>query len=96
MIGDAAKNQLSTNPEITVFDAKLLIGREYMEKTVQDDIKLWLFKVKWKGVTVTWAVVDLRLFDFFIHGSGKRKTIWQIGQGKLNRGYMAKRSFDIF
>uniref|UniRef100_A0A914DBY8 Endoplasmic reticulum chaperone BIP n=1 Tax=Acrobeloides nanus TaxID=290746 RepID=A0A914DBY8_9BILA len=45
LIGDAAKNQLTTNPENTVFDAKRLIGREYNDKTVQDDIKLWPFKV---------------------------------------------------
>ncbi|KAK0409232.1 hypothetical protein QR680_004423 [Steinernema hermaphroditum] len=45
LIGDAAKNQLTTNPENTVFDAKRLIGREYTEKVVQDDIKLWPFKV---------------------------------------------------
>ncbi|KAL6739931.1 putative chaperone protein DnaK [Ancylostoma duodenale] len=45
MIGDAAKNQLTINPENTVFDAKRLIGRDYQDKTVQDDIKLWPFKI---------------------------------------------------
>jgi heat shock protein 5 len=45
LIGDSAKNQLTTNPENTVFDAKRLIGREFNDKTVQDDIKLWPFKV---------------------------------------------------
>ncbi|GMT32122.1 hypothetical protein PFISCL1PPCAC_23419, partial [Pristionchus fissidentatus] len=45
LIGDAAKNQLTINPENTIFDAKRLIGREYTEKTVQEDIKLWPFKV---------------------------------------------------
>lgn len=45
LIGDAAKNQLTLNPENTVFDAKRLIGREFTEKTVQDDLKLWPFKV---------------------------------------------------
>ncbi|EYC00506.1 hypothetical protein Y032_0115g507 [Ancylostoma ceylanicum] len=45
MIGDAAKNQLTINPENTVFDAKRLIGRDFNDKTVQDDIKLWPFKV---------------------------------------------------
>ncbi|KAK6053909.1 putative chaperone protein DnaK [Cooperia oncophora] len=45
MIGDAAKNQLTINPENTVFDAKRLIGRDFTDKTVQDDIKLWPFKV---------------------------------------------------
>lgn len=45
LIGDAAKNQLTINPENTVFDAKRLIGREYNDKTVQDDMKVWPFKV---------------------------------------------------
>ncbi|XP_014254569.1 heat shock 70 kDa protein cognate 3 [Cimex lectularius] len=45
LIGDAAKNQLTTNPENTVFDAKRLIGREWTDSTVQDDIKFFPFKV---------------------------------------------------
>jgi L1 cell adhesion molecule like protein len=45
LIGDAAKNQVARNPQNTVFDAKRLIGRKYQDKTVQEDIKLWPFKV---------------------------------------------------
>ena len=45
MIGDAAKNQLTSNPENTVFDAKRLIGRKWSEPTVQSDIKFFPFKV---------------------------------------------------
>jgi len=45
LIGDAAKNQLTTNPENTVFDAKRLIGREWSDHTVQSDVKLFPFKV---------------------------------------------------
>ncbi|CCD63548.1 Endoplasmic reticulum chaperone BiP homolog [Caenorhabditis elegans] len=45
LIGDAAKNQLTINPENTIFDAKRLIGRFYNEKTVQQDIKHWPFKI---------------------------------------------------
>lgn len=45
MIGDAAKNQLTSNPENTVFDAKRLIGRIFTESTVQSDMKLFPFKV---------------------------------------------------
>ncbi|XP_046970813.1 endoplasmic reticulum chaperone BiP [Nymphalis io] len=45
LIGDAAKNQLTTNPENTVFDAKRLIGREWSDSTVQHDVKFFPFKV---------------------------------------------------
>lgn len=45
LIGDAAKNQLTSNPENTLFDVKRLIGRAFNDKTVQDDMKLWPFKV---------------------------------------------------
>ncbi|VDN06900.1 unnamed protein product [Thelazia callipaeda] len=45
LIGDAAKNQLTTNPENTVFDVKRLIGREYSDPKVQQDIRHWPFKV---------------------------------------------------
>lgn len=45
LIGDAAKNQLTINPENTVFDAKRLIGREFNDVNVQNDMKVWPFKV---------------------------------------------------
>ncbi|XP_053203831.1 endoplasmic reticulum chaperone BiP-like [Panonychus citri] len=45
LIGDAAKNQLTANPENTVFDAKRLIGREWSDHTVQSDIKHFPFRV---------------------------------------------------
>ena len=38
LIGDAAKNQLTTNPENTVFDAKRLIGRDWTDKVYIIDI----------------------------------------------------------
>lgn len=45
LIGDAAKNQLTTNPENTVFDAKRLIGRDWSDTNVQHDVKFFPFKV---------------------------------------------------
>jgi len=45
LVGDAAKNQLTTNPENTVFDAKRMIGRDWSDKAVQNDIKFYPFKV---------------------------------------------------
>jgi len=45
LIGDAAKNQVAMNPSNTVFDAKRLIGREFNDQTIQEDMKHWPFKV---------------------------------------------------
>ncbi|XP_070581942.1 endoplasmic reticulum chaperone BiP-like [Ptychodera flava] len=49
LIGDAAKNQLTSNPTNTVFDAKRLIGRNWDDKSVQHDVKYFPFKVKEKN-----------------------------------------------
>ncbi|KAL4218625.1 Endoplasmic reticulum chaperone BiP [Mactra antiquata] len=45
LIGDAAKNQLTSNPENTIFDVKRIIGRNWDDKSVQHDIKYYPFKV---------------------------------------------------
>ena len=45
LIGDAAKNQLTSNPENTIFDVKRFIGRTWDDKSVQHDIKFYPFKV---------------------------------------------------
>lgn len=45
LIGDAAKNQLTSNPKNTIFDAKRLIGRDWSEDTVQKDVQFLPFKV---------------------------------------------------
>lgn len=45
LVGDAAKNQASLNPENTLYDAKRLIGRKYEDPSVQKDKKLWPFSV---------------------------------------------------
>ena len=46
LVGDAAKNQASSNPTNTVFDVKRLIGRKFTDPTVQRDAKLFPFKRK--------------------------------------------------
>ncbi len=45
LVGDAAKHQITKNPTNTVFDAKRLIGRKYDDYNVQEDMKLWPFKL---------------------------------------------------
>merc|ERR1711931_107514 len=45
LIGDSAKNQLTSNPKNTIFDVKRLIGRTWSEKSVQNDIKFFPFSV---------------------------------------------------
>ena len=49
LIGDAAKNQLTSNPKNTIFDAKRLIGREWEDSTVQGDAKYFPFSLEKKG-----------------------------------------------
>jgi len=39
LIGEAAKNQVSGNPENTIFDAKRLIGLPFDDKNIQKDIE---------------------------------------------------------
>ncbi len=43
LVGDAAKNQATINPENTVFDVKRLIGRKFNDKSVQSDKKMFPF-----------------------------------------------------
>ncbi|XP_062409442.1 endoplasmic reticulum chaperone BiP-like [Sardina pilchardus] len=45
LIGDAAKIQLTSNPENTVFNAKRFIGRTWNHSSVQQDITYLPFKV---------------------------------------------------
>lgn len=45
LIGDAAKNQASSNTTNTVFDAKRLIGRKFSEPSVQKELKHLGYKV---------------------------------------------------
>ena len=45
LIGEEAKNKITRNPSNTIFDGKRLIGRKFEEREIQDDMKLWPFKV---------------------------------------------------
>jgi heat shock protein 5 len=45
LIGDAAKNQATTNPKRTVYDVKRLIGRSFNDADVQRDAKLFSYDI---------------------------------------------------
>ncbi|CAN6202399.1 unnamed protein product [Urochloa humidicola] len=45
LVGEAAVNQAASNPANTIFEVKRLIGRRFVDESVQGDIKLWPFKV---------------------------------------------------
>ena len=45
LIGEGAKNQAASNPKNTIYEAKRLIGKEFNDPSIQDDIKCWPFKV---------------------------------------------------
>ena len=49
LVGQPALNQSLRNPENSIFDAKRLIGRKFVDKSVQEDMALWPFKVVDKG-----------------------------------------------
>ncbi|CAN6295586.1 unnamed protein product [Urochloa humidicola] len=44
-VGEAAVNQAALNPTNTIFEVKRLIGRRFSDKSVQEDAKLWPFRV---------------------------------------------------
>jgi len=46
VVGMAAKSQSGANPQNTVYDSKRLIGRQFDDPTIQNDMKQWPFKVK--------------------------------------------------
>ena len=45
LVGPAAKRQAVTNPESTLFAIKRLIGRQFVDKIVQKDIKMVPYKI---------------------------------------------------
>ena len=45
VIGEAAKNQATSNFKNTIFDVKRLIGRKFSDEGVQSDMKHFPFKI---------------------------------------------------
>ena len=46
VVGLEALEQMESDPANTISDAKRLIGRNFTEKCVQDDIPLWPFEIE--------------------------------------------------
>jgi len=67
LLGDAAKNQVASNPTNTVFDAKRLIGRKFSDPIVQADLKLWPFRVVSDG-----SLEEKPLIEIVYQGVAKR------------------------
>ncbi|KAI3762286.1 hypothetical protein L1987_52711 [Smallanthus sonchifolius] len=44
-VGESAKNQITRNPNNTVFDVKRIIGKRFSDVRLQKDIQSWPFKV---------------------------------------------------
>ena len=65
LVGDAAKNQATINPDNTVFDVKRLIGRQFKDKNVQQDKKMFPFGlVDRKGKPYVQVTVEGQLKQF--------------------------------
>lgn len=45
LIGMAAKNIVASNPTNTIYDAKRMIGRDYNDQKLQEDMKHYSFKI---------------------------------------------------
>jgi L1 cell adhesion molecule like protein len=46
IVGNPAKEAAHENPVFTIFDVKRMIGRNYHDHNIQNDLKLWPFEVK--------------------------------------------------
>ncbi|KAI1310619.1 heat shock protein 70 family [Xylaria venustula] len=66
LVGDAAKQQAANNPLNTIYDVKRFIGRKWDEKTLQNDIKHFPYKVIEKD--------GKPIVQVDVHGSPKKFT----------------------
>ncbi|KAI3762277.1 hypothetical protein L1987_52702 [Smallanthus sonchifolius] len=45
LVGEGAKNQITTNPSNTIFDVKRMMGTRFSDTRLQNDLQSWPFKV---------------------------------------------------
>ncbi|GME76775.1 unnamed protein product [Ambrosiozyma monospora] len=65
LVGDAAKNQIASNPHNTIFDIKRLIGHRFDDKVIQREIKHLPYKLVNKdGRPMVQATVNGEAKDF--------------------------------
>lgn len=58
LIGDGAKNQATSNPVNTIYDAKRMIGRRYDDDIIKTDSKLWSYMICDDGNNRPQIIVD--------------------------------------
>ena len=76
-IGEAAKENSVFKPEATLFDAKRLMGKKFSDEIVQNDMKLWPFKVVDKD--------DRPMIEVTVNGEEKQLTAEEISAMVLTK-----------
>ncbi|MDD4466665.1 MAG: Hsp70 family protein, partial [Patescibacteria group bacterium] len=58
LVGAAAKRQAVINPENTIYAVKILIGRNFQDANVKDDLKTTSYKIVQSGAGVKVKIND--------------------------------------
>ena len=58
LTGELAKRQITKNYKNTIYDIKRLIGRNYNDNNIKEDMKLWPFKVEKDSKNKPIIIVD--------------------------------------
>ena len=83
LVGQPAKRQAVTNPFNTLFAVKRLIGRKFSDKAVQDDLKLFPFKVVDDGNDRPQVEVTIK---------GEKKRFYPEEIGAMILGYLKEQA----
>jgi molecular chaperone DnaK len=82
LVGEPAKRQAMTNPENTIYSAKRLIGRQYTDGTMQDEMKKLAYKV-----------IRSNNGDAWVQAQGKEYSPAQIGGFVLGKMKLTAESY---